>query len=311
MQQLAEEKQRVAIMQKESEIQKLKYEVLQKNFEKSMQFKSAEETKNEQSSAPTTTSNLKMAMQSTPVTSISGSLLQPSMVVQTPIETQTGLFDLSSQPFQATQTNPKVCKKKCRFNYLNNQNRSTVRAHTKKLVLVSKLVTNFTIKESNHSNCFGHLNRVVVSINILGTLNQTEEPTLVDLTKSESTAEFAKTVSASQISSMSPDSNQITGVNKTSLMSGTNVKTPTVLPVMEAPLSVVVKQQETVKPYNGSTSYRAYRDYFKKVCKINNWVTNLDKAQQLALEGPAVELLKEVSEDQPDSYEQIWAYIAR
>ena len=31
----------------------------------------------------------------------------------------------------------------------------------------------------------------------------------------------------------------------------------------------------------------------------------------LALEGPAEELLKEVSENQPDAYEQIWAAIVR
>ena len=63
---------------------------------------------------------------------------------------------------------------------------------------------------------------------------------------------------------------------------------------------VVVKQLEKVKPYNGSSSHRTYRDYFERICKINNWETNAEKAQHLsvALEGPAVELFKEISESQ-------------
>ena len=279
-----------------------------------MRTKSAEKIKNKQSFAPTTTSNLEMAIQSTLVTSIPGSLLQPPMVVQTPIAPQTGLFDLSSQPLQATQTNPEVCIKSAAPITSTTKN-EVLSEHTPKSLcsLLNLLLTSPLKKATVAVASATQTVPTVVSINISGTLNQTEEPTLVDLTNSESTTEFAKTVSASQISSMSYDSNQITEVTKTSLMSGTNVKTPTVLPVVEAPLNVVVKQQETVKPYNGSTSYRAYRDYFERVCKINNWVTNLDKAQHLslALEGPAVELLKEVAEDQPDLYEQIWAAIAR
>jgi len=72
-----------------------------------------------------------------------------------------------------------------------------------------------------------------------------------------------------------------------------------VLSMAKAPV-VVVKQTEKVKPYNGSSSHRAYRYYFERICKINNWETNAEKAQHLsvALEGPAVELFKEISESQ-------------
>ena len=90
-----------------------------------------------------------------------------------------------------------------------------------------------------------------------------------------------------------------------------DVKSRAVLPAVEAPV-VVVKQMEQVKPYNGTSSHRAYRDYFERVCKVNHWVSNADKAHlSLALEGPAVELLKEIPEDQSDAYEQIWAAIGR
>jgi len=76
---------------------------------------------------------------------------------------------------------------------------------------------------------------------------------------------------------------------------------------------VVLKQLEEVKPYNGTSSHRAYRAYFERLCKIDNWETNAEKAQHLsvALESPAVDLLKEIPENQPDIYEQVWAALAR
>ena len=67
-----------------------------------------------------------------------------------------------------------------------------------------------------------------------------------------------------------------------------------------------------MKPYDGTSSHRVFRDYFERICKINNWESNAEKAQHLsvALESPAVELLKDIPENQPDTYEQIWTALA-
>ena len=80
-----------------------------------------------------------------------------------------------------------------------------------------------------------------------------------------------------------------------------------------SPPVVVVRQLEPVKPYNGSTSHRSFRQYYERICKANQWTTKSEKTQHLtlALEGPAVGILTEIEEDADDAYEQIWTALAR
>ena len=54
---------------------------------------------------------------------------------------------------------------------------------------------------------------------------------------------------------------------------GSSGQTPgTVSPVATPPApTVVVKQPEPVRPYTGTTSYEAYKEYFERICVCNEW----------------------------------------
>jgi len=75
---------------------------------------------------------------------------------------------------------------------------------------------------------------------------------------------------------------------------------PTVIPaaavgtIPVAP-TVVVKQLQPVRPYNGSTPWKTFREQYRRVARVNGWVTTTDLVQYLtlALEGPAAEVLKD------------------
>ena len=74
---------------------------------------------------------------------------------------------------------------------------------------------------------------------------------------------------------------------------------------------VIVKQFQTSKPYSGQSSHRSFHEHFERVAKANGWSTEQEKMQNLALalEGPAVECLKEVREDEHGAYERLWAIL--
>ena len=76
---------------------------------------------------------------------------------------------------------------------------------------------------------------------------------------------------------------------------------------------VIVRQLQTPKPYSGQTSHRSFREHFERVAKANCWVSELEKMQQLALalEGPAIDCLKEIKEDEPGAYAKTWEILAR
>jgi len=60
--------------------------------------------------------------------------------------------------------------------------------------------------------------------------------------------------------------------------------------------------------YNGSTSWRAYRDVFQRFCKVNGWTSDEDKLQylMLSLEGPAAELLRDFDDVSPTALANLW-----
>ena len=78
------------------------------------------------------------------------------------------------------------------------------------------------------------------------------------------------------------------------------------------PPVVIVRQFQQVKPYSGQTSHKSFREHFERVAKANSWVTDADKMQNLALalEGPALECLREVKE-KDGAYGKIWSVLAR
>jgi len=51
--------------------------------------------------------------------------------------------------------------------------------------------------------------------------------------------------------------------------------------VVAAP-TVIIKQPEPVRPYTGATSYRAYKEYFLRICACNGWTNSTDCAPPFA-----------------------------
>ena len=58
-------------------------------------------------------------------------------------------------------------------------------------------------------------------------------------------------------------------------ISGTTATTTPATTVPVAPV-VVVKQQQLPKPYNGSTSWRSFKDHFERIARVNAWSTHAD-----------------------------------
>ena len=46
-----------------------------------------------------------------------------------------------------------------------------------------------------------------------------------------------------------------------------------------APAPIVIKQQQKLKPYNGTTSWRSFKDHFHRTSALNNWTTDAEKVQ--------------------------------
>lgn len=74
---------------------------------------------------------------------------------------------------------------------------------------------------------------------------------------------------------------------------------------------VIVRQFQKVKPYLGQTSHKSFREHFERVAKANGWGTDAERMQNLALEGPALECLREVKEEEEGAYGRIWSVLAR
>jgi len=76
---------------------------------------------------------------------------------------------------------------------------------------------------------------------------------------------------------------------------------------------IVVNTPQTVRPYNGSTTWTSFRDHFGRVAKVNRWQDDVTKAQHLmlALEGDAAEILKEISDTSPTVLQDIWDALSR
>ena len=76
---------------------------------------------------------------------------------------------------------------------------------------------------------------------------------------------------------------------------------------------VVVNTPQAVKPYNGSTNWKRFRDHFARVAKVNKWDDENTRVQHLmlALQGNGAEVLKEISSSSPTVLQDIWDAISR
>jgi len=66
-------------------------------------------------------------------------------------------------------------------------------------------------------------------------------------------------------------------------------------PVVVPPAPTVdVKQPEPVRPYTGTTSYKAYKEYFERICVCDEWKTPTECARRLlvAMDGAASEAVR-------------------
>jgi len=72
---------------------------------------------------------------------------------------------------------------------------------------------------------------------------------------------------------------------------------------------VVVRQFQPVRPYNGSTSWKLFREHYRRVAKVNSWTSNEELLSHLtlALEGPAAEVLRDFDETAPTALTDLWA----
>ena len=79
-----------------------------------------------------------------------------------------------------------------------------------------------------------------------------------------------------------------------------------------SPPVVVVRQFQTVRPYSGKTSWKLFRDHFRRVAKVNSWTTSEEQIQylMLSLEGAAAEVLKDFDEQKSTAIDDLWQRLA-
>jgi len=72
-------------------------------------------------------------------------------------------------------------------------------------------------------------------------------------------------------------------------------------------LIIVVTQPQPTRAYNGSTSWKQYKEYFTRLTLCNGWTTNVEKAQNLlvALEGTAAETVQGLTAEKDCDYDAI------
>jgi len=78
----------------------------------------------------------------------------------------------------------------------------------------------------------------------------------------------------------------VTSITPTSVPLSTNTaNTSTVTSQVATPTfpPVVVKQLTQPKPFNGLTPWKTYKEYYERVCVVNGWSTQQEKAQNLML----------------------------
>ena len=71
---------------------------------------------------------------------------------------------------------------------------------------------------------------------------------------------------------------------------------------------VIVRQLKEVRPYDGKTSWKSFREHFTRVAKANQWTTKEQQVQHLALAlmGPAAEILRGFDDSSEKALDDLW-----
>jgi len=71
---------------------------------------------------------------------------------------------------------------------------------------------------------------------------------------------------------------------------------------------VIVRQLKEVRPYDGKTSWKSFREHFTRVSKANQWTTKEEQVQHLALAlmGPAAEILRGFDDSSNKALDDLW-----
>jgi len=65
---------------------------------------------------------------------------------------------------------------------------------------------------------------------------------------------------------------------------------------------------QSLRPYDGSTSWKSFREHFTRVAKANQWTTKEEQVQHLALAlmGPAAEILRGFDDSSEKALDDLW-----
>ena len=76
---------------------------------------------------------------------------------------------------------------------------------------------------------------------------------------------------------------------------------------------MVIKQPEPVRPYTGTTSYKAYKEYFERICVCNEWNSQTECARHLlvAMDGAASEAVRGLKAEKESDLALIWEALSR
>ena len=72
--------------------------------------------------------------------------------------------------------------------------------------------------------------------------------------------------------------------------------------------TVIIRQPEPVRPYTGQSSYKAYKEYFERVCLCNEWKSSTECARHLlvATDGAATDAVRGLKAEKDTDLALIW-----
>ena len=77
--------------------------------------------------------------------------------------------------------------------------------------------------------------------------------------------------------------------------------------------TVIIRQPEPVRPYTGQSSYKAYKEYFERVCLCNEWKSPTECARHLlvAMDGAATDAVRGLKAERDTDLALIWEALSR
>ena len=77
--------------------------------------------------------------------------------------------------------------------------------------------------------------------------------------------------------------------------------------------TVIIRQPEPVRPYTGQSSYKAYKEYFERVCLCNEWKSPTECARHLlvAMDGAATDAVRGLKAEKDTDLSLIWEALSR